>query len=350
MSHCQTGRADTSPNNYNGCSRSTYLLALTHDMAFISERRLAANGRDFFIAEAGQQGAPVVLCLHGFPECWASWRYQLPVLAQSGYHVVAPDLRGYGETGGPAEVDAYRQSQLVADVIGLIDALGAERVALVGHDWGSALAWQVARLHPDRIACVAGLSVPYGGPAPRAPTEAMRALFGEHFFYMLYFQQQGIPEQELEADVEDSLRRIFHSLSADGVGEFHVGPDDSGMLQAMSRPRRPPRWMRDEDLAYYVARFRNTGFTGPLNWYRAMDASWRESRDDDNWTIQPPALFIGGMQDPVVLFSQKALARMPDYIPDLRTLMLDQCGHWIQMEQASEVNRELLAFLETVKF
>ena len=86
-------------------------------MAFIRERRLAANGMDFFIAEAGEPGAPLVLCLHGFPECWASWRYQLPALAQSGYHAVAPDLRGYGETGGPAEVGAYRQSRLVADVV-----------------------------------------------------------------------------------------------------------------------------------------------------------------------------------------------------------------------------------------
>lgn len=317
-------------------------------MAFISERRLAANGMDFFIAEAGEADAPLVVCLHGFPECWASWRYQLPVLAQSGYHVVAPDLRGYGETGGPAEVDAYRQSQLVADVVALIDALGAQRAILIGHDRGSVLAWQVARTHPQRVAAVVGLSAPYGGPSALAPTEAMKALFRDHFFYMLYFQQPERPEQELEADVEDSLRRIFHSLSADGIDDFQVGPDDDRALQAMHRPSTQPRWMRDEDLAYYVARFRKTGFTGALNWYRAMDASWRESRNDENWTIQAPTLFLGGMQDPVLVFGQKALAQMPDYIPDLRTVILDRCGHWIQMEQAAEVNREILAFLQEV--
>lgn len=314
-------------------------------MAFIRERRVHANGLDFFVAEAGEPGAPLVLCLHGFPECWASWRYQLPALAQSGYHAVAPDLRGYGETGGPKEVDAYRQSRLVADVIALMDALDAPRAVLVGHDWGCMLAWQVARRHPDRVAAVAGLSVPYGGPAPKPPTESMRELFGDHFFYMLYFQQPDLPEQELEADVESSLRRMFHSLSADGIDDFRVAPDDTRVLTAMRPPATPPRWMRDEDLAYYVARFRKTGFTGALNWYRAMDASWAESRDEDTWTIAAPALFLGGMQDPVVLFSQKALARMPDYVPDLTTVMIDRCGHWIQMEQAVEVNRELLNFL-----
>ncbi|EKF74451.1 alpha/beta hydrolase [Alcanivorax hongdengensis A-11-3] len=317
-------------------------------MAFIRERQLSANGLDFFIAEAGETGQPLVLCLHGFPECWASWRYQLPVLAQSGYHAVAPDLRGYGFTGGPVEVEAYRQSQLAADVAALIEAMGHEQAIVIGHDWGSALTWQVARCYPDKVRALVSLSVPYGGPAPVPPTQAMRKLFGDGFFYMLYFQQPDRPEQELEKDVDDSLRRMFHALSADGIGDFRVKPDDTGILQAMPRPEVQPRWMREEDLAYYVERFRHSGFTGPVNWYRAMDMSWEESHQDDNWQIPMPALFLGGMQDPVVMFSQKALERMPDYVPDLRTVMLDHCGHWIQMEQAAEVNREILAFLEEV--
>ncbi|MBD3642883.1 alpha/beta hydrolase [Alcanivorax sp.] len=317
-------------------------------MAFMRERQLAANGLNFFVAEAGEPGNPLVLCLHGFPECWASWRYQLPVLAQSGYHAVAPDLRGYGYTGGPVEADSYRQSVLVEDVVALIRALGHESAILVGHDWGCALTWQVARRYPQMIRAVVGMSVPYGGPAPEAPTESMRRLFEDRFFYMLYFQKPQLPEQELEADVPTSLRKIFHGLSADGIADFRVGPDDTGFLQSMPIPEQQPRWMREEDLAYYVERFQHSGFTGPINWYRAMDASWEESRDDDNWQLTMPTLFIGGMQDPVIVFSQKALQRMPDYIPDLRTVMLDQCGHWIQMEQAAEVNREMIAFLEEV--
>lgn len=317
-------------------------------MAFIEERTIAANGLNMFVAEAGDADAPLVLFLHGFPECWASWRYQMPVIAQSGFYAVAPDLRGYGETGGPQDVDAYRQSELVADVLALIDALGHSQAILVGHDWGCALAWQVARTAPDRIRAVVGLSVPYGGPAKVSPTESMRQLFQDRFFYMLYFQQPQVPEAELERDVPLTLRRVFHGLSAEGVKDMVISADQQGFLAAFPEPQTQPRWMREEDLAYYVARFDKSGFTGPLNWYRAMDASWQESRDDTQWNLPMPVLFIGGLQDPVLLFAQKALQRMPDYIPRLQTVMLDQCGHWIQMEQASEVNRELLAFLENL--
>ena len=317
-------------------------------MTEIREQKVPANGLNFHVRSAGDPADPAVILLHGFPECGYSWRYQMPFLAAKGFHVLAPDLRGYGFSDAPKAVDAYRQDKLVADVMGILDAFGAERAVVIGHDWGCALAWQVARRHPERVAAVVGLSVPYGGPSPKPPTQAMRDLFRDHFFYMLYFQRPQAPEQELEADVEDSLRRMFHSLSADGIEDFSVAPDSTGVLQAMQPPPSPPRWMRDEDLAYYVARFEKTGFTGALNWYRAMDASWEESRDDDNWTITAPVLFLGGMQDPVLLFGQKALTRMPDYVPDLRTVVLDQCGHWIQMEQASEVNREILGFLEEI--
>jgi len=318
-------------------------------MAFTQERKVAANGLEFFVAEAGEPGKPLVLCLHGFPECWASWRYQLPVLAQSGYYAVAPDLRGYGFTGGPKEVAAYRNSQLVEDVIGLIDALGYDSAILVAHDWGCGLAWQVARRYPKRINALVGMSVPYGGPAPVAPTVAMHKLFRDGFFYMLYFQQPAVPEAELEQDVTRSLKLVFHSLSAEGIQEYRPAPDNTAFLQGMPEPEEQPRWMRDEDLAYYVERFEHSGFTGPINWYRAMDLSWEEERDDDNWQIPVPTLFLGGMQDPVIQFGQKALQRMPDYVPDLRTVLIDQCGHWIQMEQAAEVNREILAFLEEVE-
>ncbi len=317
-------------------------------MAFIRERKVVANGLEMFVAEARERAQPLVLCLHGFPECWASWRYQLPMLAQSGYYAVAPDLRGFGQTGGSRLVDDYRMSVLVEDVRSLITALGHDQVILVGHDWGCALAWQVARQYPETVTAVVGMSIPYGGPAPEAPTEAMKRVFGDHFFYMLYFQQPALPEQELEKNVRDSLRKIFHCLSADGIAEYRVGKNDSGLLDSMQAPETPPRWMRQEDLDYYTERYEDSGFTGPINWYRAMDLSWAESREDDSWQLGMPVLFIGGLQDPVLMFNQKALQRMPDYVPDLRTVLLDQCGHWIQMEQASEVNREILAFLEEV--
>lgn len=312
------------------------------------ERTLSANGLDFFITEAGEPENPLVLCLHGFPECAVSWRYQLPVLAEAGYYAVAPDLRGYGFSSAPREVDAYRQSILAKDMIALIQALGHTQAVLMGHDWGCALTWQVARSYPDYIRAVIGLSVPYGGPAPEPPTETMRKIFGESFFYMLYFQQPEKPEQELEADITRSLRLIFHGISAAGIADYRLLPEQTSFLQSMATPDKQPAWMSEQDLAHYTERFRHSGFTGPINWYRAMDASWEESRNDSNWRIAMPTLFIAGKQDPVIAFSYKAMKRMSDYIADLQTVMLDDCGHWTQMEQAEAVNKEVLRFLEVL--
>lgn len=319
-------------------------------MSFVRERRVTANGMDFFVAEAGEPDSPLVLMLHGFPECWASWRYQIPVLAESGYHAVAPDLRGYGDSSAPGDVQAYSQQELVRDVEALIDALGHKRALLVGHDWGAALGWQVARLHPQRIAGYMALSVPYGGPAPEPPTETMKRRFGDYFFYMLYFQQPEAPERELEADIRDSLRRIYFSLSADADIATIFGPrKGGGFLDTMPVPDEQPHWMREVDLDYYVSRFQKSGFRGPINWYRALDLYWRQTRNDNDWQIRVPTAYVAGKQDPVVAMNRKALDRMPDYLEDHRgTWLLDDCGHWTQMEQAPQVSSLLLEFIEGI--
>ena len=319
-------------------------------MGYIREGAVEANGLQFFLAEAGEASDPAVILLHGFPETWASWRYQLPVLAESGFHVLAPELRGYGESAAPPEVAAYSQRELAADVAALIEASGHEQAVVVGHDWGAALAWQVARLHPERVRAVAGLSVPYGGPAPEPPTETMRRRFGDCFFYMLHFQQPDVPEQELEADIRDSLRRIYHSLSADADPARIFAPrKEGGFLTGMEAPDEQPRWMREVDLDYYVSRFEKSGFRGPLNWYRAMDLYWEQTRDEpeESWVLRQPALYIAGEQDPVYSLNRKAIERMPRYLADLRGQhIIPRCGHWTQMEQDYEVNRLLLGFLE----
>lgn len=319
-------------------------------MGYVRERRVQANGLEFLVAEAGEPGDPLVIMLHGFPESWASWRYQLPTLAESGFHAVAPDLRGYGESSAPEDVAAYSQRELAADVAELIRACGHEQAVVVGHDWGAALAWQVARLHPDLVRAVACLSVPYGGPAPEPPTETMKRKFGDFFFYMLYFQQQDVPERELEADIRDSLRRIFHSMSADAdTARIFAPRKEGGFLTGMEVPERQPHWMRGVDLDFYVSRFEQSGFRGPLNWYRAMDLYWEQTRDEpeDNWTIRCPALYLVGEQDPIYILNRKAIERMPNYLADLRgSHVIANCGHWTQMEQPSEVSRHLLDFIE----
>ena len=156
---------------------------------------METNGVRLRVIEAGQRGSPVILLAHGFPELAYSWRHQIPVLAQAGYHVLAPDQRGYGGSDRPEAVEDYDIHALTGDLIGLLDVVGAQQAIFVGHDWGAMVVWQAALLHPGRVRAVAGLSVP---PIPRArsrPTERWRQKFGDDF-YMLRFQEPGLAEHQ----------------------------------------------------------------------------------------------------------------------------------------------------------
>ena len=168
----------------------------------------------------------MVLLAHGFPELAYSWRHQIPVLADAGYHVLAPDQRGYGGSDRPDAVDAYDIHQLTADLVGLLDDVGAQRAVWVGHDWGAAVVWNAPLLHPDRVAAVAALSVPVTPRSQVAPTTAWRKTFGENFFYILYFQEPGVADAELNADPARAMRRMMAAA---------CGPP-------MTRPRRCGWW------------------------------------------------------------------------------------------------------------
>jgi pimeloyl-ACP methyl ester carboxylesterase len=292
-------------------------------------------------------GDPVVL-LHGFPEGAYSWRHQIPALARAGFRAIAPDQRGYAGTDSPAAVEAYDHVELAADVVALLDALGLERAALVAHDWGAALAWNVALLHPARISSVVALSVPYGGRAAAPPIGILKRRMGEMFFYMLYFQKPGVAEAELEADVRESLRVFFYSSSGDAPeGSFFVPqPKTAKLFDTLKAPPGLPHWLTEADLDAYTASFRESGFRGPLNWYRNHDRTWDRTAELADAKVQQPALFIAGDRDPVVLFSQGAMARMPALVPRLAgARVLPGVGHWTQQERPDEVNDAIIRFL-----
>src|SRR5271166_3470482 len=166
-------------------------------MTQLSHRNVEANGIRIYLAEQGT-GPLVVLC-HGFPESWYSWRHQLPALAAAGFHAVAPDMRGYGRTDRPQEIEQYTLFHLVGDMVGLVDALGAASAVIAGHDWGAPVAWHAALLRPDRFRGVIGLSVPFRPRGPVRPTTVMPQT-DSHVFYQLYNRTPGVAEAELEHD------------------------------------------------------------------------------------------------------------------------------------------------------
>lgn len=319
-------------------------------MTEITHRFIETNGIRMHIAEAGQ--GPLVLLLHGFPELWYSWRRQLIALAEAGYHVVAPDQRGYGQTSHPTEVSKYTQLHLVGDVIGLLDVLGEKQAVIVGHDWGALIAWNVALLRPDRIRGVAGLSVPYIPRGPVSFLTAMRSMLGEGF-YMAYFQQPGIAEAELERDVRTTLRSLLYSGSADApIGEVApvwVIPEGTGFLNLLRNPEKLPTWLTEQDLDYYTSELERTGFSGPLNWYRTLDESWELMAAWTGVPLLSPALYIVGERDQFINYpgSKELIAGLPAFIPQLKeTIILPACGHYLQQERPKEVNAALLTFLQ----
>jgi pimeloyl-ACP methyl ester carboxylesterase len=319
-------------------------------VAGVTHRLVEANGIRIHVAEQGS--GPALLLCHGFPESWYSWRHQLPALAAAGYRAIAPDMRGYGRTDAPAEIRQYTMLHHVGDMVGLLDALGEESAVVAGHDWGAPVAWNCALMRPDRFRAAAVLSVPYSPRGSVAPTVALRRAAGEHFMYMLYFQEPGVAEAELERDVRATLRRVLHGASGEAAPERAwrpIAPGTARLLDGLPEPERLPRWLSEADLDFYTGEFERTGFRGGLNWYRAMDLSWELMAPYHHATVRQPALFVAGERDLVIAMQRGALDRIGETVPDLRRLvLLPGCGHWTQQERPAEVTAELLAFLASL--
>jgi pimeloyl-ACP methyl ester carboxylesterase len=321
-----------------------------------THRTIEANGIHIHIAEQGS--GPLVLLCHGFPESWYSWRHQLKALSEAGFRAVAPDMRGYGNTDRPAEIERYTLFHLVGDMVGVLDSLGEKTAVIAGHDWGAPVAWHAALMRPDRFRAVIGLSVPYRPRGSVAPTTVMPRS-ADASFYQSYFQAPGVAEAELEADVRASIRKILFSGSGDvprrnpGAAPSGVGmvPRAGGFLTRMPNPETLPAWLSDADIDFYVRQFQHSGFRGGLNWYRNIDRNWELMAPYGGAAVSVPALYMAGDLDLVVSFlrMKEVIADLGRYIPQLRgTIMLPGCGHWTQQERAGEVNKAMLEFLRSL--
>ena len=318
----------------------------------VTHRTVETNGIRMHLAEAGE-GPLVVLC-HGFPESWYSWRHQLPALAAAGFHAVAPDMRGYGQTDRPEAIDQYTLLHLVGDMVGLLDLLGAEQAVIAGHDWGAPVAWHAALLRPDRFRGVIGLSVPYRPRGLVRPTTVMPQT-EDAVWYQLYFQTPGVAEKEFERDVRRFIRGNLYSISGDMPRREPpdmMVPRQGGLLARWAsnfgNPPTLPSWLGEADVDFYAAEFARTGFAGGLNWYRNIDRNWELLAPFAGAQVMVPALYIAGDRDPVVSFPgmDRLIPNLANFVPQLRaTIMLPGCGHWTQQERAGEVNAAMIDFL-----
>ena len=323
-------------------------------MTEINHRTVQTNGIRMHVAEAG--AGPLVLLCHGFPESWYSWRHQLGALAEAGFHAVAPDMRGYGRSDCPQAIDQYTLLHLVGDMVGLVEALGAERAVIAGHDWGAPVAWHAALLRPDLFRGVIGLSVPIRPRGVVRPTTAMPQT-DDDVFYQLYFQAPGVAETEFERDPRVTVRTLLYSASGDaphrdwgGAAADAVGmvTRKDGFLFHMVNPVSLPGWLSEADIDFYAGEFARTGFRGGLNWYRNIDCNWELLAPFAGTRVMIPGLYIAGDRDLVVAFRgmDQLLPNLVNFVPQLRrTIMLPGCGHWTQQERPTEVNMAMIDFL-----
>ena len=293
------------------------------------------KGVELEVFEAGRQnaGRPVVLC-HGWPELAFSWRHQMPALAAAGYHVIAPNQRGYGNSSRPTDVTDYDIEHLSGDLVALLDHYGYDDATFVGHDWGASVVWGLTLLHSSRVNGVINLSLPYQERGEQPWLEFLEAMLGGDYYMVHFNRQPGVADAVLDENTSQFLRNLYRKNVPP------TGPQPGNAMINLARAGTPlgEPTMSDRELGVFVSAFESSGFTGSINWYRNLDRNWHLLADVDP-IIQQPALMIYGDRD-VVPRSQNLTA----FVPNVEEVSLD-CGHWIQEELPEETNKLILDWL-----
>ncbi len=311
-----------------------------------------SSGCKIRVAVEGE--GPLVLMVHGWPESWYSWRHQMGPIAAAGFKAAALDVRGYGGSDKPHAVEAYAMETIVGDIQAVADQLGGGQAILVGHDWGAPIVWSSAIVDPARFRAVAGLSIPYMGKGKAPFIDIARQLFTDNglFFYQIYFQDEGVVEAEVEADMRTALRKIYYSISGDApagawpLDKKHGAP----LLEGLIDPETFPSWLTSADIDYLVSEFEGSGFRGPINRYRNFHRDFAWMAQVERSKIDQPALFITGDKDMgTLMFGRDVQTRMQEHVTDLRGYhVLPGCGHWTQQERPAEVTALLLEWLKGI--
>jgi pimeloyl-ACP methyl ester carboxylesterase len=317
------------------------------------DEMLVVNGDITLRVEVAGEG-PTVLCVHGWPELARSWRYQVAHLTARGYRAAAMDVRGYGGSSAPVEVDRYTLRELAGDVAAVIAALDDGPVVVVGHDWGAPIVWNTAVIHPTLVRGVVGMSVPYTPAMGFSLLDVFEHAYADRFFYILHFCNPGVIEAEFAGDVRSALKKVYFALSGEAPAGSWLpdAPRGTPFLSLLPEPPDGPlSFVSDEELDECAATFERTGLVGAFNRYRALALDPAASADIVGATVDQPSCFIGGARDAVrVMVPGTDLYADPGAsCTDFRgTTIVDGAGHWVHQEAPHVVNAALDAFLATL--
>ncbi|MEM7542725.1 MAG: alpha/beta hydrolase [Pseudomonadota bacterium] len=306
-------------------------------------QRIETNGVTLETVVEGE--GPLVILLHGWPQCWYLWRHQIDPIVNAGFKVAVPNQRGYAGSSVPKDPEAYNLRELAGDVVGLCKALGHDEFTLIGHDWGCVAAWNTALLHDDICTAIMGLSVPFW----RLSMDFVNPP-NDGFWYARLFQTPGLTEPDLDADLRGSLAGIYYSLGAEvEPGTFMrqtAHSADKSFREVFPPPGILPHWLTQEDLDIYVDEYSKSGFYGPNSWYRAIPINAEVNLELENKRFKRPAAFAAGAQDIALMFDLQWRASFEPCFDDLRFIEIIDCaGHWVQMEQPEKTNTAILQFL-----
>ncbi len=299
-------------------------------------------------------GLPVVLC-HGFPHIWFSWHRQISALADAGYRVIAPDMRGMGQTDAPAEVEAYDVDTITADLTGLLDHLGIDRAVFAGLDFGAFAIQDLALRHPDRAIALIVLENPTAPHNPEVPPLVEYQQMGsEHFLHIEYFRVPPRADEELAARPRLFLQKVFYTLSAacNYFDVFNYPPGTSYIDAMVEPPPLPWSWLSEMEFEFFVSEYSRSGFTGGLNWYRSMDLKWAQRKPFEGVESAVPAYFIGSEQDVDLegFHGDDPLGQMRAIFPELRDVrMIPGAGHMVQLEASDAVSAAMLDYLADIQ-
>jgi pimeloyl-ACP methyl ester carboxylesterase len=302
------------------------------------------------VHEAGPVDGPAVVLCHGFPELAFSWRHQVAALAEAGFRVIAPDMRGYGESDCPESIESYSLEQLTADLARVLDALGIEKAVFAGHDWGGFVVWAMPIAYPDRTLGVIGVNTP-NVPLPK--TSLMRMAFpDDEKFYVLWFQQPGVAEEVMDGQARlcfEKLMRANFKPESGSMAERAASSDSEAGANPFRRLDQMPTIgeaiLGAEELDFYVRAFEKTGFRGGINWYRNIDRNADAFPEIGVQKLDLPCLMVTAEWD--MALPPSAAAGMPALCSDLETKMIERCGHWTQQDKPAELNAIMTDWLKT---